>query len=74
MIESLACSYPRRPVCDWLELASSTYYYQPTGADDAALLVRIEDVLADYPTYGYRRGHGGERFVAGDRAWGTHNR
>jgi putative transposase len=55
MIGSLAHRYATRPLCDWLELASSSYYYQRAGVDDAALLVRIEDVLADYPTYGYRR-------------------
>lgn len=55
MIGSLAHRYPTRRLCDWLELASSSHYYQGVGADDAALLVRIEGVLADYPTYGYRR-------------------
>ena len=43
------------PLCEWLEVAPSSYYYQPAGEEDGALLVRIEDVLADYPTYGYRR-------------------
>ncbi len=55
MIEGLAAGYAVRPLCEWLEVAPSSYYYQPGGEDDAALLVRIEDVLADYPTYGYRR-------------------
>ena len=55
MIESLAAGYTVRPLCAWLEVAPSSYYYQQAGEDDAALLVRIEDVLADYPTYGYRR-------------------
>jgi len=55
MIQSLAASYGVRPLCEWLEVTPSSYYYQPAGEDDGALLVRIEDVLADYPTYGYRR-------------------
>lgn len=55
MIVSLASHYPVRPLCEWLEVAPSSYYYRSAGEDDAALLVRIEDVLADYPTYGYRR-------------------
>lgn len=55
MIQSLAPSYRVRPLCEWLEVAPSSYYYRRAGEDDAALLVRIEDVLADYPTYGYRR-------------------
>ncbi len=55
MIARLAPDYAVRPLCAWLEVAPSSYYYRQTGEDDAALLVRIEDVLADYPTYGYRR-------------------
>lgn len=55
MIESLAADYAVRPLCEWLDVAPSSYYYQRAGEDDATLLVRIEDVLADYPTYGYRR-------------------
>jgi len=55
MIQSLAAGYGVRPLCEWLEVAPSSYYYRPAGEDDGTLLVRIEDVLADYPTYGYRR-------------------
>jgi transposase InsO family protein len=51
----LAEGYAVRPLCEWLALAPSSYYYRAAGEDDASLLVRIEDVLADYPTYGYRR-------------------
>jgi len=55
MIQGLAASYGVRALCEWLEIAPSSYYYQSVGEDGGALLVRIEDVLADYPTYGYRR-------------------
>jgi hypothetical protein len=55
IIGSLAHRHPTRRLSDWLDLASSSRYYQCAGVDDAALLVRIEDVLADYPTYGCRR-------------------
>lgn len=36
-------------------MAPSSYYYRPPAGDDLPLLARIEEVLADYPTYGYRR-------------------
>ena len=42
-------------LCQVLDLAPSTYYYQAGGQDDLSLLVAIEDVARRFPTYGYRR-------------------
>jgi putative transposase len=55
MIQTLSSEYPTRLLCDLLGLAPSTYYYEPQGHDDLALLSLIEDVLLRFPTYGYRR-------------------
>lgn len=55
MIEALSATYPVQQVAGLLGVARSSYYYPAVGADDLALLSRIEDVLADFPTYGYRR-------------------
>jgi transposase InsO family protein len=55
MMQTLSVRYPVQQLCALLGVASSSYYYQAAGDDDLALLSRIEDVLADYPTYGYRR-------------------
>jgi len=38
-----------------LEIPRSTYYYRPKPRDDSALKAAIEGVVADWPTYGYRR-------------------
>ncbi len=56
MMQEFSLTYPVRPLCVPLGIASSSYYYRPAAHDDdLALLSRIEDVLVDYPTYGYRR-------------------
>lgn len=51
----LTQSYPVDLVCQMLELPRSTYYYRPKPRDDSALKAAIEGVVADWPTYGYRR-------------------
>ena len=55
VVTALRDTYPVQMLCEIVELASSTYYYQPTGQDDLSLLVLIEDVIRRFPTYGYRR-------------------
>lgn len=51
----LTQSYPVDLVCQMLEIPRSTYYYRPKPRDDSALKAAIEGVVADWPTYGYRR-------------------
>ena len=51
----LTQSYPVGLVCQMLEIPRSTYYYRPKPRDDSALKAAIEGVVADWPTYGYRR-------------------
>jgi len=55
MIRILSGEYPTRILCDVLDIASSTYYYEPGGHDDLALLSLIEDELLRFPGHGYRR-------------------
>ncbi len=55
MIAALSATYPVQQVAGLLGVARSSYYYPAVGDDDLTLLSRIEDVLADFPTYGYRR-------------------
>jgi len=47
--------YPVRMLCGLVEVAPSSYYYRPVAGDDLTWLAAIEEVLAEYPTYGYRR-------------------
>jgi transposase InsO family protein len=55
VVEALRDTSPVQLLCQVLDLAPSTYYYQPRGTDDLSLLVAIEDVLQRFPVYGYRR-------------------
>jgi putative transposase len=54
-IQVSSSEYPTRMLCSVLDIAPSTYYYEPQGHDDLGLLSWIEDVLLRFPTYGYRR-------------------
>lgn len=51
----LATAYPVRLVCQVLELPRSTFYYDVQVANDEELKAAIEEVIATWPTYGYRR-------------------
>lgn len=42
-------------LCQVLGVARSSYYYQPVGNDDLGVLAWIEEVLLEFPRYGYRR-------------------
>jgi putative transposase len=55
MMQTLSTTYPVQQLAGLLGVPRSSYYYQAVGDDDLGLLSRIEDVLADFPTYGYRR-------------------
>ena len=47
--------YPVRMVCEFLDLAPSSYYYCPKQAAPAQLLADLETVAGLHPTYGTRR-------------------
>jgi len=52
----LAQDYPVTVVCAVLEIARSSYYYQPLVApDEARLRAAIKQTAAQWPKYGYRR-------------------
>jgi putative transposase len=51
----LAQDYPVKQICEALELAHSTFYYQPKQRLDLALRKAIERVIETWPRYGYRR-------------------
>jgi putative transposase len=55
LAQGLVGEAPVRVVCRALGLASSSYYYAPQEGDDLTVLGWIEEVLAEFPTYGYRR-------------------
>lgn len=47
--------YPIQAVCEVLELPRSSFYYAGPEPDEAPLKAAIEEVLEEFPTYGYRR-------------------
>lgn len=51
----LATAYPVSLVCRMLGLPRSSFYYQPQASADDELKAAIEEVIATWPTYGYRR-------------------
>ena len=54
--ELVAAGYPVGLVCQTLELARSSYYHPPAGGpDEQATKAALEQVAAEWPTYGYRR-------------------
>jgi transposase InsO family protein len=55
LIGELARRYPVYRLCAALGVARSSYYYRARGNDDLRLLVWIEEVLLEFPRYGYRR-------------------
>ncbi len=44
-----------QPLCDLLNCARSSYYYEPHQKDEAALIAAIKDIMMRWPRYGYRR-------------------
>jgi transposase InsO family protein len=56
VIDVLSQDYPTTVTCKVLGCARSSYYYEITEpSDEAKLKQAIKDVVADWPTYGYRR-------------------
>ena len=51
----MADQYPARLLCDLVDVPPSSFYYHPLSNDDLQVLALIEEVLLEYPTYGYRR-------------------
>jgi len=47
--------HPLTEICRALGWSRRSYDYRPTSGDDEPLPQAIEAVLADWPTYGYRR-------------------
>jgi putative transposase len=56
-VELVAAGYPVGLVCGVLELARSSYYHAPVpaAADEPSTRAALEQVAAEWPTYGYRR-------------------
>ena len=56
MITAMQGDYPVTLLCDVLDCARSTFYYEPQPIpDNPALVAAIEDMLMRWPFYGYRR-------------------
>lgn len=51
----LTAEYSVSLVCSVLDLPRSSYYYRPVAMAEDALKQAIEQVAAEWPTYGYRR-------------------
>jgi transposase InsO family protein len=48
-------TYPVTSICEVLGLPRSRFYHQPKTDENDALRVLLHDLVAQYPTYGYRR-------------------
>lgn len=48
-------AYPVTSICEVLGLARSSFYHPARGDANAGLRLRLHDLAAQYPTYGYRR-------------------
>ncbi len=55
MIQRLAHDYALSLLCDLLGCPRSSYYYQAKRQDENEVKSAIEDVVVEWPTYGYRR-------------------
>lgn len=55
IVGKLAAAYPVQTLCEILELAPSTYYYQSRACDELDLREAVETVAVEYPRYGSRR-------------------
>jgi len=51
----LCSSYPIALICEALDCARSSHYYQANAADQSELVAAIQEILVEWPTYGYRR-------------------
>jgi len=55
VIETLKNDYPISLLCDLLTVPRSSFYYQPAEADEGGLREAINQLAAQFPTYGSRR-------------------
>jgi len=51
----LKSDYPINLLCDLLAISRSSFYYQPTDADESVLREAVNQLAAQFPTYGSRR-------------------
>jgi len=51
----LKSDYPINLLCDLLAAPRSSFYYQPAGADESELHEAVNQLAAQFPTYGSRR-------------------
>jgi len=51
----LKSDYPINLLCDLLTISRSSFYYQPTEADESVLHEAVNQLAAQFPTYGSRR-------------------
>ena len=51
----LKSDYPINLLCDLLAVSRSSFYYQPTETDESELHEAVNQLAAQYPTYGSRR-------------------
>ena len=57
MIQQLKQDYPVRSICEALDCALSTAYYEPVARAEANVVLAIEHILMRLPFYGYRKVH-----------------
>jgi transposase InsO family protein len=55
LIDRLRSEYPMVAICDALDFNRSSYYHVPIESDDTKLEQAISAIIAEFPTYGYRR-------------------
>jgi putative transposase len=55
VIEMLKNDYPISLLCDLLTVSRSSFYYQPAEADESELREAVNQLAAQFPTYGSRR-------------------
>ena len=55
MIQALAATYPVSTICELWRFPRSTYYHQRRTLHDAELRHAVEQLAAEWPTYGSRR-------------------
>lgn len=51
----LKSDYPINLLCDLLAISRSSFYYQPTEVDESVLREAVNQLAAQFPTYGSRR-------------------
>ncbi len=51
----MAVQYPISLLCDLLGAPKSSYYYEPLEADELRICQAVEEIAAQFPTYGSRR-------------------